>query len=101
MKQIAEFYGKDIETAKKRFHAFSNCKQKSNWLKENNLESTHEIIDRWIAVQNSLTAEFCKLYPAAFKTLGRQKPALRSYGWLLDQAAISAAFKKTASPQRF
>ena len=30
MKQIAEFCGKDIDTAKKWFHAFSNCKQKAN-----------------------------------------------------------------------
>ena len=63
MKQIAEFYGKDYGTVKKWFHAFSNNKQKSNWLKENKLEATHEYIDEWIAVQNSLTDEFCKMYP--------------------------------------
>ena len=79
MKQIAEFYGKDLETVKTWFHAFSNCKHKKNWLKENELESTHEFIDRWIAVQNSLADEFCKLSPRAFKALGRQKPTLRSY----------------------
>ena len=39
MKQIADFYGKDYDTVKKWFHAFSNCKQKENWLKENNLPS--------------------------------------------------------------
>ena len=79
MKQTAEFYGEDLETVKLWFHAFSNCKQKKNWLEENELESTHEFIDRWIAVQSSLTDEFCKLYPGAFKALGRQKLTLRSY----------------------
>ena len=63
MKQIAEFYGKDIDTGKTWFHAFSNCKQKKNWLKENKLESTHEFIDRWIAVQNSLADEFVSSIP--------------------------------------
>ena len=93
MQQIAEFYGKDLDTAKTWFHAFSNCKQKENWLEENKLESTHEFIDRWIAVRNSYTAEFCKLYPKAFKALGRQKSTLRSYLNQCEEAKARAAME--------
>ena len=84
------------------FHAFSNNKQKASWLQENNRESTHEYIDRWITVQKSLTYEFCKLYPRAFKALGRQKPTLRSYVNQCEEAkareAMEAYFSNGLGP---
>ena len=79
MKQLAEFYGKYLETVKTWFHAFSNNKQKANWLKENSFESTHELIDRWIGMQNNVTKEMCELYPEVFEKRGKQAPKLRSY----------------------
>ena len=44
-------------------------------------------------MQNSLTDEFCKLYPAAFKALGKQKPTLRSYVNQCEEAKARAAME--------
>ena len=44
-------------------------------------------------MQNSLTAEFCKLYPAAFKALGRQKSTLRSYVNQCEEAKAREAME--------
>ena len=44
-------------------------------------------------MQNSLTDEFCKMFPKAFKALGKQKSTLRSYVNQCEEAKAREAME--------
>ena len=79
MISVADFYNVEVTRVKEWFHAFSNNKQIANWLRENDISTTHEFIVTWVSMQNSATAEMCALYPTAHAALGRQAATLRAY----------------------
>ena len=92
MRMIAEFYDVEEAVVKTWFHAFSNGKQKANWLRENDLSSTHEFIDEWINVQTKITDDLCAMYADALLALGC-KSKLRSYVMMSEESKAREAME--------